>query len=727
MDPAGPHRPKDPKHGGETDNTPRVIRNTKKAKTRGTQGRIFDNQPMLPKPNIPVGGRLQNFKEKWASITQDSWALQIIRKGYAPRLTLPLRSIQINQVTNLPKDPIKKKALFEEIETLLLKRVIKEVPPNTSRIISPVFLAEKRSGGYRLVLNVKKLNKFLPNQTFKMEGLSSILPYINSSDWAATIDLKDAYYHVPIAKESQCMLGFAVQDKHFQFRALPFGLRTAPRIFTRLIRVVAAELRKRGIKIFCYLDDWIIFSPSQSDLIRHIETTLELATKLGLIINIKKSNLTPTTQPEFLGAKINIPKLTARPADHRIGKVIAVGQELISQDQSKAKTWLTFLGLLSSLVDLVPLCRMRMRLLQIHLLRFYKPKHHPLNKLIPLSQKTSVSIQKWISPLTLFQGKRTVSPLPSVTIVTDASQMGWGAHLGTTKIAGSWGEGDTKLHINILEMKAVQIALIKFRQLITNQCVLIKSDNSTVVSYINRQGGTKSQNLCQLSIEILEWCVKYNITLKACHIPGKDNYIADFLSRGSYLPTEWQLHKNVVKKIFLITEKPQIDLFASTLNHQLPTYCAKHQDPLAYATDAFSIPWERILGYAFPPFAIIMKVLEKVISDKATILLIAPFWPRRPWFTLLTSLLIHNPRTLPVRRDLLRQPGTKTFFPDPQKLSLTLWPISGNLLRRQDFQKGLQIWQPNSSEPAPGTLMIPDCTDSTSGAGKFRLTRPLPL
>ena len=89
------------------------------------------------------------------------------------------------------------------------------------------------------------------------------------------------------------------------------------------------------MNIFCYLDELVNFGSNSS-------VTLELATKVGFIINVEKSSLSPTTQPEFLGAKIEIPNLAARPADHRIGKTISVGQKLRSRDQSKAKTWPTF-------------------------------------------------------------------------------------------------------------------------------------------------------------------------------------------------------------------------------------------------------------------------------------------------------------------------------------------------------------------------------------------------
>ena len=124
------------------------------------------------------------------------------------------------------------------------------------------------------------------------------------------------------------------------------------------------------------------------------------------------------------------------------------------------------------------------------------------------------------------------------------------------------------------------------------------------------------------------------------------------------------------------------------------------ESPTTYTTllrKNTKIPWNGILGNAPPPPPPlrdnITTVLEKVISAKPTILQIAPFWPWRPCFTksCLTNLLIDHPRLLLVRLDMLGQRGTNAFHPEPQKLNLTLWPILGDILRRQGFQKGLQI------------------------------------
>ena len=284
-----------------------------------------------------------------------------------------------------------------------------------------------------MVLNRKRLNQFIPNQTFKMESLASILPLIKSQEHAVTIDLKEAYYHIPINPRAQRLLGFTVGEKCFKFKALPFGLKSAPRIFTRLVQTVAAELRKRGVKIFCYLDDWLILAPSPSMLQLHLQITIKLASELGFVINKEKSNFTPTVNPEFLGAIIDIPLLKASPTEHRIIKIQNVGKSLSSKPVSKAKDWQQFLGLLASLMDLVPFCRMQMRPLQLHLRKSFRPKTHRQNKMVPLTQPMEERIQAWITRPNLSQGKGTQVLTPELTIITDASHQGWGAHMGEKK------------------------------------------------------------------------------------------------------------------------------------------------------------------------------------------------------------------------------------------------------------------------------------------------------
>ncbi|XP_041453598.1 uncharacterized protein LOC121406794 [Lytechinus variegatus] len=467
------------------------------------------------------------------------------------------------------------------------------------------------------------------------------------------------------APEACKFLGFKVGDVCYQFIALPFGLKPAPGIFSRLVRVLAAELRRRGITIFCYLDDWLLLGPSRTSLAYNNKEDPVSRCRALLKLMLASQNLA------------NFPRSISKPS----------GSNPAVQTTYEATTTALPETLQAQNSPQGPSC-----------------SHDRCDDACN-SSVVSMSISE--------QGKQTQNPKPTLTLTTDASKLGWGAHMGKFKASGQWQERDSAQHINVLEMKAVQLALLAFLPQVANQCILVKSDNSTVVSYINREGGTRSSTLCFLTLEILAWCQNNHITLKACHIPGKENYIADFLSRGSYLPSEWQLNLTIVERIFSQGDQPQIDLFASALNKQLPTYCTKHQDPLAFATDSLTIPWKGILGYAFPPFPIIPQVLEKVRKEEAYVLLIAPWWPRRPWFTTLTDLLVGTPKRLPPLVDLLKQPGTDTYYPNPERLCLTLWPISGNQQLKRAFRRELQTWPLDSCDPPPGTLMILDSRDTS--------------
>ena len=107
-----------------------------------------------------------------------------------------------------------------------------------------------------------------------------------------------------------------------------------------------------------------------------------------------------------------------------------------------------------------------------------------------------------------------------------------------------------RLHINILELKAVFLALQRFKDQCQNQAVLVTTDNSTVVAYINKQGGTHSVEMCVLLWKIMTWWHRYQITLKARHIPECLNVMADLLSRSNQVQsTEWSLHPQVLKQI----------------------------------------------------------------------------------------------------------------------------------------------------------------------------------
>ena len=146
----------------------------------------------------------------------------------------------------------------------------------------------------------------------------------------------------------------------------------------------------------------------------------------------------------------------------------------------------------------------------------------------------------------------------------------------------------------------------------------------------------------------------------------------------------------ILHRIFQIWGSPSIDLFASVHNHKLPVFCSWTAHPQAYAIDALSISRESMYAYAFPPVCLIPRVLAHVLTYPCRVILIAPLWPRRPWYPQLLQLLIANPIAIPNVQNLLRQPKTKIYHQNPELFNLHAWLISNIAFDQRVFQNELR-------------------------------------
>ena len=146
---------------------------------------------------------------------------------------------------------------------LATKECNNRVQPNTPGFYSNMFLVRKASGGWRPVIDLKQLNAHLNTPNFRMFTISSVLSTVKSGDYAFKIDLEDTYFHVPVYPDSRKYLRYAYKDKVYQFWVLPFGLSTAPLVFTHLGYTVAGYLHRQGISVLPYLNDWLVYHPDQ--------------------------------------------------------------------------------------------------------------------------------------------------------------------------------------------------------------------------------------------------------------------------------------------------------------------------------------------------------------------------------------------------------------------------------------------------------------------------------
>ena len=301
--------------------------------------------------------------------------------------------------------------------------------------------------------------------------------------------------------------------------------------------------------------------------------------------------------------------------------------------------------------------------------------------------------------------------------------------MGDSQISGTWTRADRKLHINCLELKAVFCALQHWGPVLQGHQVMIATDNSTVVSYINKQGGTHSPTLLRLTVELLLWLEAQNIIVRARHPRLSERDSRPPISSESADTEEWFLHPEIVQRIFRVWGRPEIDMFATVSNSHLPWFMSPIPEPRALAVDALSQDWQGRSMYMFPPFPLLSKVLQKLRSTQtAEVILIAPWWPNQSWFPHLLRLCVEHPLVFPYRRDLLSQQDQK-YVSNGKSYHLHKWRLSCDTIRQQVFQMRSLGSQQLLGGPQPiACTMIGGFAllDGPQGKGLIRLI-PQPL
>lgn len=544
--------------------------------------------------------------------------------------------------------------------------------PCRGQFLSPFFLVPKPDGTQRFILNLKNLNKFLEPEHFKMEDSRLAMRLIQPGYFMASLDLQDAYFMLPIACESRKFLRFLFDNVYYEFTCLPFGLNLAPRVFTKLLKPVLANLREKGFLSVAYLDDLLLFGSSYSNCLYNVKETAKLLTDLGFIINTRKSNLTPSTSCKFLGFVYDSQQMTLKvPSDKQMRTRESI-ITFLGKHRFKIRDLAKIIG---TLVALCPATRYGW----VYTKKLEHEKFVALSNSggnfdapMSLSWEARQDLKWWHNAV-----KDSFCPIRRfvfhLTIYTDASPTGWGAVCKTNKAHGHWNSVERSKHINYLELLAVLLGLKSLANTRSNCDILLRVDNTTAISYVNRMGGIQFPELNGVAREIWQWCEMRNIWIYASYIKSSDNSEADKESRRISPETEWSLAPVAFEKIVSVFGLPDIDLFASTNNKKCDKFVSWGRDSDAFAIDAFTLNWKKFFFYAFPPFSLIPKVLQKIVSDQASGIVIVPFWKTQPWYPLYTSLLTKEPILFKPNTDLL------SFYNRSHPLSQNLTLVAGFL------------------------------------------------
>ena len=628
-------------------------------------------------------GSLSRNLPKWREFTSDPGILQTV-SGY--HLEFETTPHQVN-LPKFPKFSERKTAFMEsEIRKLISKGAVTEVSPCDNEFISTVFLVPKKIGDFRPVINLKLLNQFVEKIHFKMENIRMALNCISPGEFIVSIDLKDAYFSVPIFQPHRKYLRFLWSFKRYEFACLPFGYSLAPRVFNKIFKPVIPYFRFLGFSVIIFIDDLILIASSYDECLQQLEVLKQTLCKLGFTVNVEKSQLVPVNEIIYLGFIINSIAMRLRLPAVKLEKIVSACKALLAKHQPSVTDFAKVTGLLVSALPAVNYLEMHYSSLELCKTQTSSGSLD-YDTTLSLSSQARSDLQLVIENITQCNGRLFQVPKIDIYMQSDASLIGWGAVSGSPSASGRWCQSESRRHINYLELLASFHALQCFVSNSRSIHVRLALDNSTAVAFINNMGGVLSPLLDSLSKSIWEWCKLRDIFISAQHIPGKVNNQADTLSREISSNLEWSLNGELFQEIISQTFTPEIDLFASRLNAKTAMFISWHPQPGAAATDAFSLSRANMNCYAFPPFILVPRVLAKIRHDKAVVLLIASVWPTQSWYPLLLQLSTVQPILLPRLDNLLSLPHNPEQHPLRHKLNLAAWTLSGKLCQTRNFQR----------------------------------------
>ena len=296
-------------------------------------------------------GRLQYHMKSWNALTRDRWVLDAVR-GYRidfvsqPHQASPPAPIRFNQV--------QEELVAKELDELLQKGAVEKTEAHPEGFYSILFPVPKKDGGQRLVINLKALNTFVQPAHFKMEGIHTLKEIVKPGDWLAKIDLKDAYFAIPIHPDHRCYLRFASKGSTYQFTCLPFGLSSAPWVFTKTLKPAIALLRELGVRIIVYIDDMLLLAETRSSLRNHIAGTRYILECLGFTVNQDKSIMEPTQEIEFLGITINTKQMIMCLPTEKLKKIQADARNLLGEAVTSARKLARLIGKMNASARVIP-------------------------------------------------------------------------------------------------------------------------------------------------------------------------------------------------------------------------------------------------------------------------------------------------------------------------------------------------------------------------------------
>ena len=648
-----------PKEEGRTQKAPRAAKQgTRQVPEEGPGQPWQKKQRVTEVSGLPIIniGKYSTFRANravsnfnaWKSLSTDKNMLNEIR-GY--KIKFASAPVQVAPCFELRLNSYEKKKLDEEIEKLLTQGVVKKVEPVEGQFISNVFLRPKHDpGDFRMILNVKQLNKHLVKNHFKMDTLDVVLKLVTPNCFFTSLDFKSAYYTFAIHEDHRKYLRFSHDGQLYEFQCLAQGLSSCCFYFTKVMKLPLTVLRERhDVTISNYLDDTIIIEESYMETVESTAAAANLFQELGFMLSESKSVTQPSHTIEYLGVVIDSVEMIVYLTERRIKNIQSALCNILAKEEASIREVCSVLGALESTRYANPLVGYYTKPIEIEKIAALRKAEergakNKWNAFMPISQNMRDLFTWWMENVEKLEAP-IIRGNPNWTMKSDASKKGWGVYLPSSgvRFGGRFTTSEARSSINVLEMKAVLFGLKAACRVPPGSHVKVISDNMTTVHCITKMGSCRAPKCNAVARQIWDFAIQNKIWITAAHLAGKLNVEADEESRNFNDDIEISLNKNIFQHACSIFGRPEMDMFATRLNNKLPRYCAWKPDPGAEIIDAFTVSWEGMYIYAFPPFNLIGRVLQKIKMDKCSALMVIPAWSTKGWYTQVRKMLIGKP------------------------------------------------------------------------------------
>ena len=427
--------------------------------------------------------------------------------------------------------------------------------------------------------------------------------------------------------------------------------------------------------------------------------------------------MVPSQIMEYIGLVVDSVRLSFSLPAEKVTTVMNICTTALAADRVSLRELASILGNFTWAIPTVPYAQAHYRRMQRFYISEARRAGGNLDVVRQLPRAARLDLQWWVDNLLKVNGRLFFPKVADIEIYSDASLSGWGASCNEVTTRGPWTSSDASRHINELYLLGAFFALQAFVGSSRDIAVRLFLDNTTAICYINKSGGTRSKRLSDLANRFSLFCEERKLSVEAVHLPGVLNVVADKESRTSVDSSDWKLSSTCFKRIGRIWSL-RIDLFSSAWNAQLPAFVSWRPQPGATAVNAFSLNWFGIDSYAFPPFALISKCLEKIRRERANLVLICPVWTSQPWFPVALEMLCDVPRLLRQSSKLLTSPlGEPHPLLSSNSLQLAAWRLSGDPSLSKAFRSEwstfcwpvIDLQQSLLTIPAGGTGVIGVC------------------